>query len=123
MFYNTTNETGQKLADYWKKAGEEGEEILQLFKQHIEMTADEVVQLRSEKLINWMIDKIKKWTEVYVSIREMWRTVKSFAIKIRSIDKSTRRAITDLYNEGLIEKTESKKRASSGRMNYVYKVV
>lgn len=99
MHYNTTNEKGVTLQRFEKITGKQERYIYRMFKMYNALTTDQIYQIiksRSEK---------------------QGKTIDDRAII------SIRRAVTDLYNAGLIEKTEYKKKASSGRMNYVYKII
>ena len=92
-FYNTTNESGEQLELFTKKASTQEEKIMIIFKEHYQLTAHQCYEL-------------------YLLKHE-----------INTPLTSIRRAMTNLASKGKLEMTEKKIEGAYGRDNYIYKLI
>ena len=93
MHYNTTNETGEVLKQYSRKARNQEEVVLEIFKKYRRLTASECHAF------------FMRYTTV-------------FGVPLTSI----RRSITDLTKAGKLLKTGVKKEGQFGRSEYVWMI-
>jgi hypothetical protein len=93
LFYNTINETGEKLAESKLKVASQEEQILRYFYDHpnINATPSEVGEYFTTYLFNWPITSI-------------------------------RRAMTNLTNKGKLEKTDRQVEGPYGHKEFLWKL-
>ena len=126
-YYNTTNETGETLAKARSKAQTQDEYVLSILGRHHPMgyTSDEVFRLVRSKKDSWLSDEIanampKRSSRTAYAIKDfILQRDKENAVSLISI----RRSITNLTKQGLLRKTERKRKGQSGRNQYVYEIV
>lgn len=93
-FYNTTNETGERLADYQHKAETQDEAILRVFRYADKVHPKGLTPSEAHELAG-----------------------------LKSPITSIRRAITNLTKDGKLQKTDDKREGPFGRPEYVWRLV